>query len=136
MAGPSELLQVFSQVCAATAFAHSRGVVHRDLKPENILVGQFDEVLVVDWGIAKIVEHLRSAQSADSLPVQSNRTASHLTRMGEVAGTPAYMAPEQARGQIDRIDARSDIYALGAVLYEILSGRCPTVERVQAVLSR
>ena len=119
-----KLLHMFSKVCAATAFAHSCGVVHRDLKPENILVGKFGEVLVVDWGIAKIVSDLQKTE-ADSIHIVASSGAAHQTQMGSVAGTPAYMAPEQARGQIDKIDARTDVYALGAILYEILSGQCP-----------
>ncbi|MEC7984753.1 MAG: bifunctional serine/threonine-protein kinase/formylglycine-generating enzyme family protein [Myxococcota bacterium] len=120
-----KLINIFSQVCATVAFANSRGVVHRDLKPENILVDTFDQVLVVDWGIAKILgkTHDRFAEVTEM--VEPSRADINQTRMGEVTGTPSYMAPEQARGEVDKIDQRTDVYGLGAILYEILSGRCP-----------
>ena len=113
------LIQIFHTVCETIAYSHSLKVIHRDLKPENIMVGNFGEVLVVDWGIAKVLD----SRSEESL-VQTERqiTGANQTRFGMVAGTPAYMSPEQAMGRVDLVDERTDIYALGAILYEILSG--------------
>ncbi len=121
-----ELLGVFLKVCDGVAFAHSRGVVHRDLKPANIMVGDFGEVLVMDWGIARIVG---GDDGADEIGVQSNRQdadapAMH-TMIGSIMGSPPYMPPEQAAGEIDKIDHRSDIYSLGAILYVILTLKSP-----------
>ncbi len=141
--GLHKLLTVFVKVCDAMAFAHSRGVVHRDLKPENVMVGDYGEVLVMDWGLAKVgatrqarastrlADGGREAQAAaDAVlaeQVQSLRrdAGSDLTLDGQVAGTPQYMPPEQAEGRVEDIDERSDIYALGAILYEILCLRPP-----------
>jgi tRNA A-37 threonylcarbamoyl transferase component Bud32 len=119
----TRLLTAFIEVCQAIAYAHSRGVVHRDLKPENILLGNFGEVVVLDWGLAKVV---RMAPDSGMSPVSpTSDVNAEKTLAGEVLGTPAYMAPEQASGQVDLIDARTDVYALGAILYEILTGRKP-----------
>ena len=128
------LMDIFTRICGAVSFAHSRGVVHRDLKPENVLLGDFDQVLVVDWGIAKL---LGQSTDDEEEPVRVLSADPARTKMGAIAGTPAYMAPEQARGQVNRIDARTDVYALGAILYEMLSGRCPYAGASQSeVLSR
>ena len=139
---PSDLLRVFQKICEAVAFAHARGVIHRDLKPENIMVGPFGEVLVMDWGVAKVLGdvridssagnrndevELRAIDAADliaTLPLGSSRESGD-TSGGMVIGTPAYMAPEQAMGKTELLDQRSDIYALGAVLYFLLTGRAP-----------
>ncbi|MBA2664177.1 MAG: SUMF1/EgtB/PvdO family nonheme iron enzyme [Bradymonadaceae bacterium] len=107
-----QLVSILRQVCLAIQYAHDQGVIHRDLKPENILVGSYGEVFVIDWGVAKIVN--------EKLATSSIR-ASRNTQMGAVIGTPQYMAPEQARGLNDQVDERTDVYALGAVLYEILT---------------
>jgi eukaryotic-like serine/threonine-protein kinase len=117
------------EVCEAMAFAHSKGVVHRDLKPENIMIGSFGEVLVVDWGLVKILgrkqEEWKEEQPNQDVESTRSQNQANKTRVGQVAGTPAYMAPEQAMGQVDDIDGRTDVYALGAILYEILSGKPP-----------
>ncbi len=119
----TRLLTAFVEVCQAIAYAHSRGVVHRDLKPENVLLGNFGEVVVLDWGLAKVV---RMAPDSGFSPVSTTPDVNtEKTLAGEVLGTPAYMAPEQASGQVELIDARTDVYALGAILYEILTGRKP-----------
>ena len=118
-----ERLRLFLRICEAVAFAHAHGVIHRDLKPENVMVGPFGEVLVVDWGVAKHREELPATDgsAAAAAPPRSEHDTAH----GTVLGTPAYMAPEQARGEIDRVDARADVYALGALLYFLLTGRAP-----------
>ena len=105
-------LRMFERICEAVAFAHAHGVVHRDLKPENVMVGPFGEVLVLDWGVAKILEGPGRDES------------------GTVLGTPGYMAPEQARGET-LVDERADVYSLGAVLRFLLTepGGGPAVPR-------
>lgn len=115
------LLNHFKQMCLAVAYAHSRGVVHRDIKPSNVMFGDFGEVLIMDWGLAKILPRA-GAGKVHSLREGKRRWA---TRHGEVIGTPGYMPPELALGQLDDVDARSDVYSLGALLYEILTLQAP-----------
>jgi eukaryotic-like serine/threonine-protein kinase len=120
------LVMAFLRVCEAVAYAHGRGVVHRDLKPSNIMLGRNGEVTVVDWGIAKVLGRPRSGDLDDEqMPLSLRGKPRDLTLRGAVTGTPAYMPPEQAMGQTDRIDTRSDVYALGAILYEVLCGAPP-----------
>jgi formylglycine-generating enzyme required for sulfatase activity len=110
-------LGVLLRVAEAVAFAHSRGVLHRDLKPANVMVGRFGEAYVMDWGLARVREASGVAQNLD--------LAANLTLEGDVMGTPAYMPPEQAAGRLSELDARADIYALGAILYHVLALRMP-----------
>ena len=135
------LLGIFEQVCQTMAYAHSRGVIHRDLKPSNIMVGAFGEVQVVDWGLAKVLplggvadEKRALDKQKDISIIQTVRSGSDVsgdfgsdTRMGSVLGTPAYMPPEQALGEIDSLDERSDVFGLGAILGEIITGSPPYV---------
>jgi len=115
-----DALQVFLKVCDAVSFAHSRGVIHRDLKPDNIMVGSHGQVYVMDWGCALVVEAGEDKVSLGRLP-----RSGALEQRGVVVGTAAYMAPEQACGRTDEIDARTDVFSLGAVLYQILTGYPP-----------
>ncbi|MBX2797037.1 MAG: protein kinase [Myxococcales bacterium] len=114
----SARLERFLKVCGAVAYAHQRGVVHRDLKPENIMVGTFGEVLVMDWGIAKLLGEGEDAQGL--FHTRSSRKF-HGTQFGSLLGTPRYMSPEQARGANDTLDERSDQYALGLILSEVVT---------------
>jgi serine/threonine protein kinase len=129
-------LRLFLRICDAVGFAHAHGVLHRDLKPANIMVGPFGEVLVMDWGLAKILREriLRSGQEVDpeatifeslKSPVAAGGVTeiSEVTEHGTVMGTPGYMSPEQARGDVEQIDARSDIFSLGALLRFLLTGK-------------
>ncbi len=124
-------LQVFLRICETVAFAHSRGVIHRDLKPPNIMVGDFGEVYVMDWGLAKTLG-LREAEARsggiardDGGETSGARDLDGLTLAGSVLGTPYYMSPEQAAGHHDRLDRRSDVYSIGAMLFELLAGVPP-----------
>ena len=127
----SDRLRIFQRICEAVAFAHARGILHRDLKPENIMVGPFGEVLVMDWGVAKILrEDPAPREDHAGIPVESSQnepaeTKPLRTAHGTVLGTAGYMAPEQARGETDRLDERADIYSLGAILRFLLSGKQP-----------
>jgi serine/threonine protein kinase len=131
----SRLLTIFMCACDGVAFAHSKGVIHRDLKPENIMIGDYGEVLIMDWGIAKILAGKESFESTktntevDFLSEKINNSKGPKeTRSGEVFGTPAFMAPEQVLGKNESVDVRTDIYALGGLLYTILTLQLPIIE--------
>ena len=142
------LLNILVNVCNALAYAHSCGVVHRDLKPANIMIGDFGEVYVMDWGLAKVLKVagpgaadgnrggrsfgcrtgslFLSMRAGRSSKVETSREPeADLTQEGAVLGTPVYMPPEQATGHVEAIDQRSDIYSLGAILYEMLTLQPP-----------
>jgi serine/threonine protein kinase len=128
------LLTIFEKICQALAYAHSKRVVHRDLKPANVMVGRFGEVQVMDWGLAKLlIAGERDCLTAPNEPdaggtrihTEAGEAPSEQTRMGREMGTPAYMPPEQALGEWDSVDERADVFALGAMLCEILTGQPP-----------
>ena len=116
-------LRLFQRICEAVSFAHAHGVLHRDLKPENVMVGPFGEVLVMDWGLSKIVRPKKASTMAAPGPAEapaeigpSSDTQSIRTAHGTALGTPGYMAPEQARGESEQVTERSDVFSLGALL--------------------
>ena len=121
-----KLLNIFLRVCDAVSFAHSRGVVHRDLKPDNIMVGAFGEVYLMDWGIARLLGR-PPAPDIDDIggPVRVHRVRATDDEKGQIIGTFFYMSPEQAQAEIDKVDERTDVFLLGGVLYELLTGQPP-----------
>ena len=140
---PTRALSLLLRVCEAMAYAHSKGVIHRDLKPSNIMVGKYGETYVMDWGLARVLGkkdrkdlRIQPTPLAASTPIKSHRRDASgaspdsplITMDGDVVGTPAYMSPEQARGELDRIGPQSDVYALGTLLYHLLAGHMPYVQ--------
>ncbi|MDZ4860327.1 MAG: protein kinase [Candidatus Hydrogenedentes bacterium] len=123
------LLTHYLDLCHAVAYAHDRGVIHRDIKPDNVMLGNFGETVVIDWGLAKLKGRadVYAAELKETVRILKDETPSPTsqTLYGTILGTPHFMAPEQARGDIDNVDERSDVYALGAVLYKLLTGKRP-----------
>jgi tetratricopeptide (TPR) repeat protein len=131
----SRWLGIFLQVCHTLGYAHARGVIHRDLKPSNVMVGAYGEVQVMDWGLAKVLRKDEGGRMKDEEVQQTTPDSSFIfhpssfeeTQAGSILGTPAYMAPKQALGEIDQLDERADVFGLGAILCEILTGQPPYV---------
>ncbi len=124
------MLEIFISICQGVAFAHSRGIIHRDLKPENVMIGDFGEVLVMDWGLVKHLDEIPSDEEKEAeergksridITAEVENTNPMLTIEGSISGTPMFMSPEQAKGQVSQIDRQSDIYCLGVILYSILT---------------
>jgi serine/threonine-protein kinase len=129
------LIRRFLDVCNAIGYAHDRGVLHRDIKPDNVIVGKHGETLLIDWGLAKATG--RPDSTADEPPLRpSLASGSAETLPGSALGTPAYMSPEQARGDLDAVGAHSDVYSLGATLYCLLTGKAPFEGETDEVLRR
>jgi serine/threonine protein kinase len=127
----SARLRIFERICDPVAFAHAHGFIHRDLKPENVMVGAFGEVLVMDWGIAKV---LRSEAVASSAAASSEAAPrDERTDAGTILGAHGFMAPEQASGAGEAVDVRADVYGLGALLFMMLTGQSPPSEADQAI---
>ena len=139
------LLAIFLQVAQTLAYAHARGVIHRDLKPSNVMIGGFGEVQVMDWGLAKVLRRGGAADDETAGKLSDHETVIATARSGSetdrslagsVMGTPAYMAPEQARGEIERLDERCDVFALASILCEILTGQPAFTGRSAVEVSR
>jgi serine/threonine protein kinase len=132
LGGVAERLRLFHKICEPVSFAHSRGVLHRDLKPQNIMVGAFGEVLVMDWGLSKLLGGGES-RVIDQTPAAAGRP---VTAHGSVLGTPGYMAPEQAQGDVKVLDHRADVYSLGAVLNFLLANVKAVPRAVSAIIDK
>ncbi len=137
-----ERLRLFLRICDAVAFAHARGVLHRDLKPANVMVGSFGEVLVMDWGLAKVLKEKAESsetvfasatdkENADKQETQATAATGH----GTVLGTPGYMSPEQERGETEKVDARSDVFSLGALLKFVSQKQANGAEKLPRALN-
>jgi serine/threonine protein kinase len=147
-----ELLNAFIAVCHTVAYAHARSVIHRDLKPQNVVLGDFGETFVLDWGLAKLITRRKMVEQGEKRQDPARETPDipelpavvvgldgprDQTVHGQILGTPGYLSPEQAEGRLDALDERSDIYGLGAILYEILTGQAPfTGESTHQVLRK
>ena len=132
-ASKRDRLRKFQAACDAVAFAHAHGVIHRDLKPQNIMIGSFGEVLVLDWGVAKILRKPVSLE-ADTLLIPAPEATKNVdTSHGTIIGTRDYMSPEQARGEINQLNERADVYSLGAVLYFLLTDRTPSEAKPRSI---
>jgi serine/threonine protein kinase len=155
--GLRERLRIFERICEAVAFAHAQGVIHRDLKPGNIMVGSFGEVLVLDWGVAKILgsgepgSEQASTAPGELLPEESGRSVEDAitrtrppgdetagrTRPGTVLGTPGFMSPEQRAGRLELVDGRADVYALGVILEQLIGDATePAPRRLRALVAK
>ena len=130
--GLPRLLSILESICQTMAYAHARGVIHRDLKPSNVMVGSFGEVQVMDWGLAKVLPHGGVNDDATAGRTKNEATVIATARsgsdvdaslVGSIMGTPAYMAPEQARGEVDQLDQRVDVFAIGSIFCEMLTGQ-------------
>jgi serine/threonine-protein kinase len=130
-----KLLRRFTDVCNAIEYAHSRGVIHRDIKPGNIILGKHGETLVVDWGLAKAMGRTEpGVEPGERALMPSSASGSAETLPGSALGTPAYMSPEQAQGDLEHLGPRSDVYSLGATLYCVLTGRAPFAGELDEVI--
>jgi len=138
LGGVPERLRTFQKICEAVSFAHAHQVLHRDLKPQNIMVGHFGEVLVMDWGLAKLLNAEIPAESNPSrkIRLQQQPLSDADTAHGVVLGTPGYMAPEQARGDVDGVGPRADVYSLGAVLRFLLDDSGRASKALSAIASK
>jgi len=123
----ARVLGVIQRVCEALAFAHDRGVIHRDLKPANVMVGDFGEVYVMDWGLARRLEEKQEVTPGQAAVEEELAGQVSLTQEGQLLGTPAYMSPEQASGHLDEVGPATDVYAIGAMLYQLIAGHPPYV---------
>jgi WD40 repeat protein/tRNA A-37 threonylcarbamoyl transferase component Bud32 len=137
VADRGRFLSVFEQVCQAVGYAHSKLILHRDLKPANVMVGAFGEVQVMDWGVAKVLEPgggvaaepMDGTETSGGTVIQIRRECDSATQAGSMIGTPAFISPEQAGGELDRLDERTDVFGLGAILCVILTGEPPYIGR-------
>jgi serine/threonine protein kinase len=127
----SDRLRIFLRICDAVAFAHAHGVLHRDLNPSNVMVGPFGEVLVMDWGLSKLVAEKAESAVSQSVDLSPKKLGNTATAHGTVFGTPGFMAPEQTRGE--SVDQRADVYSLGAILQSLSAEASPVPRALAAI---